>query len=66
LDRSKLVEMLRNRVADESFIRLVGKCLHVGVLDGCEFTRPDQGTAQGTLPSTEMRRVATEPDPVQA
>jgi retron-type reverse transcriptase len=47
LDRSKLVEMLRNRVADESFIRLVGKCLHVGVLDGCEFTRPDQGAQAG-------------------
>jgi hypothetical protein len=28
-----LMGMLRNRIADESLMRLVGKCLHVGVLD---------------------------------
>ncbi|MFZ5786605.1 MAG: group II intron reverse transcriptase/maturase [Acidobacteriota bacterium] len=48
LDRAKLTEMLRQRVADESFIRLVGKCLHVGVLDGEEYTEPHEGTAQGS------------------
>src|SRR5437764_8838560 len=34
IDRKKLMGMLRQRVNDESFMRLVGKCLHVGVLDG--------------------------------
>jgi len=30
-------------------MRLVGKCLHVGVLDGQEFSKPDQGTVQGSI-----------------
>lgn len=57
LDRAKLMEMLRVRVADESFIRLVGKCLHVGVLDGEEFTEPDEGTAQGSIISPMLGNV---------
>ena len=31
LDRSKLLEMLRERIPDGSLLRLIGKCLHVGV-----------------------------------
>jgi group II intron reverse transcriptase/maturase len=46
--RSQLVEMLQKRVADGSILRLVGKCLHVGVLDGAEFTTPSEGTVQGS------------------
>jgi group II intron reverse transcriptase/maturase len=49
VDRTRLLEMLQNRVADPSFLRLVSKCLHVGVLDGEAFTRPDEGTAQGSI-----------------
>lgn len=48
LDRKRLVEMLRQRIADESFLRLVGKCLHVGVLDGEEYSEPHEGTTQGS------------------
>jgi group II intron reverse transcriptase/maturase len=48
LDRTRLMEMLRKRVADGSLLRLTGKCLHVGVLDGEDYTEPDQGTAQGS------------------
>lgn len=48
IDRKKLMEMLQERVADSSLLRLVGKCLHVGILDGGEFSRPDEGTAQGS------------------
>lgn len=48
LDRNKLKEMMSERVADGSMQRLVGKCLHVGVLDGKEYTEPDQGTTQGS------------------
>ena len=43
-----LMEMLRDRIADESLMRLVGKCLHVGVLDGESVLEPDEGTAQGS------------------
>jgi group II intron reverse transcriptase/maturase len=57
LDRAKLLEMLRSRIADESLIRLVGKCLHVGVLDGDEYTEPDQGATQGSVLSPLLGNV---------
>jgi group II intron reverse transcriptase/maturase len=44
-----LMEMLSERVADTSFLRLVGKCLHVGVLDGEQYSEPQVGTAQGSV-----------------
>jgi len=47
--RAMLMEMLRERVADESFLRLVGKCLHVGVLDDEEYSDPSEGTVQGSI-----------------
>ena len=43
VDRGQLVEMLRKRVVDGALLRLIGKCLHVGVLDGEVFTKPDEG-----------------------
>jgi group II intron reverse transcriptase/maturase len=49
IDRKALLGMLRERVADGSLLRLVSKCLHVGVLDGMEYTTPDRGTAQGSI-----------------
>jgi group II intron reverse transcriptase/maturase len=49
VDRTALREMLQERVADGSLRRLVSKCLHVGVLDGEEFSTPDTGTAQGSI-----------------
>lgn len=48
IDRKVLMEMLRDRIADETLMRLVGKCLHVGVLDGESVLEPDEGTAQGS------------------
>ncbi len=57
LDRTELMGMLRKRVADGSFLRLVGKCLHVGVLDGEEYTEPDRGTTQGSVLSPLLGNV---------
>ena len=48
IDRKMLMEMLRDRIADETLMRLVGKCLHVGVLDGERYLEPEEGTAQGS------------------
>jgi RNA-directed DNA polymerase len=48
IDRKMLMEMLRERIADTSLLRLIGKCLHVGILDGESFTQPDEGTVQGS------------------
>jgi group II intron reverse transcriptase/maturase len=49
IDREVLKGMLRHRIADESLMRLIGKCLHVGVLNGAEYSEPDEGTAQGSI-----------------
>lgn len=57
LDRTKLKEMLQLRVADGSLMRLIGKCLHVGVLDGSDYTEPDVGTAQGSVLSPLLGNV---------
>jgi group II intron reverse transcriptase/maturase len=57
LDRTKLKEMLQIRVADGSLLRLIGKCLHVGVLDGEEYSEPDRGTTQGSVLSPLLGNV---------
>ncbi len=49
LDRTELKKMLEVRVADGSLMRLIGKCLHVGVLDGEAFFEPALGTVQGSV-----------------
>lgn len=57
IDRKVLMEMLRERIADERLMRLVGKCLHVGILDGEEFLEPSEGTAQGSCLSPLLGNV---------
>jgi group II intron reverse transcriptase/maturase len=57
LDRTKLKELLQIRVADGSLMRLIGKCLHVGVLDGADYAEPDTGTAQGSVLSPMLGNV---------
>ena len=47
MDRTELKKMLEVRVADGSLLRLIGKCLHVGVLDGEALVEPELGTAPG-------------------
>ena len=57
IDRKMLQEMLWERVADKSLKRLVGKCLHVGILDGEEYSEPDEGTVQGSVLSPLLGNV---------
>jgi len=57
LDRKKLKEMLGVRVADGSLLRLIGKCLHVGVLEGVELSTSEAGTAQGSVLSPLLGNV---------
>jgi group II intron reverse transcriptase/maturase len=57
VDRTTLLEMLRERIADESLMRLVGKCLQVGVLDHREYSEPHVGTAQGSVLSPLLGNV---------
>lgn len=51
ISRKRLAELLQKRVLDGSIMRLVGKCLKVGVLDGEVYAQPDEGTAQGSIVS---------------
>jgi len=57
VDRKTLTEMLRVRIADGSLLRLVGKCLHVGILDGTEYSEPGEGTTQGSALSPLLGNV---------
>lgn len=57
LDRNGLKEMLGIRVADGSLMRLIGKCLHVGVLDGETIVEPELGTVQGSVLSPLLGNV---------
>ncbi len=57
LDRTKLKELLQIRVADGALMRLIGKLLHVGVLDGADYSEPDLGTAQGSALSPLLGNV---------
>ena len=57
LDRTELKKMLDIRVADGSLLRLIGKCLHVGVLDGEAVREPEMGTTQGSVLSPLLGNV---------
>jgi retron-type reverse transcriptase len=57
IDRKQLMEELRKRIDDESLLRLVGKCLHVGVLEGETYSEPEVGTAQGSALSPILGNV---------
>jgi len=58
LDHRKLLEMLRKRIDDEAFVRLVGKWLSVGVLeeDG-SLVHPATGTPQGGIVSPVLANI---------
>lgn len=53
----RLMELIRNRVRDKSLERLIGKCLHVGVLEGEEFSTSDIGTPQGSILSPLLANI---------
>jgi len=57
LDRTELKKMLEVRVADGSLLRLISKCLHVGVLDGEAVLEPELGTVQGSVLSPLLGNV---------
>jgi RNA-directed DNA polymerase len=58
VDRTALKKMRGSRVADGSLMRLIGKCVHVGVLDGETLVEPERGTAQGAVRSALLGNVS--------
>jgi RNA-directed DNA polymerase len=57
LDRTEFKKMLEVRVADGSLLRLIGQCLHVGVLDDEAVVEPELGTVQGAVLSPLLGNV---------
>jgi len=57
LDRTELRRILENRVSDGSLLRLIGKCLRVGVLEGSDLSDSGMGTAQGSVLSPLLGNV---------
>lgn len=51
LGHDLLQEMLRQRVQDGSILRLIGKWLHAGVLEGDTFLQSETGSPQGAVVS---------------
>lgn len=57
LDQKKLVEFLRNDIADKNFIRYIVRFLKAGVMEGTELQESDKGTPQGGLISPVLANV---------
>lgn len=57
INRKVLTEQLRERINDKSLLRLISKCLHVGILEGEEYSKPEGGAVQGSILSPLMGNV---------
>lgn len=57
LDHSRLREILHQRVRDGVLLRLIGKWLNAGVLEGNSLEYPDEGTPQGGVISPLLANI---------
>ncbi len=57
LDRQQLRDILRQRVRDGVLVRLVGKWLNAGVMEGGVVTRAESGTPQGGVVSPLLANI---------
>jgi group II intron reverse transcriptase/maturase len=57
IDHSHLVAMLRQRVRDGVLLRLIGKWLNAGVMEGGQVTHPEAGTPQGGVISPILANI---------
>ena len=57
IDHRILRDFIRKRVNDGGIIRLIGKWLKAGVLDGKELSYPDKGTPQGGVISPLLANI---------
>ncbi len=55
--RSKLQEIVRQRVRDGVLLRLIGKWLNAGVLENGQLSRPETGTPQGGVISPLLANI---------
>lgn len=52
-----LQEILRRRIRDGVLLRLIGKWLNAGVLEGLDLSHPDEGTPQGGVISPLLANI---------
>jgi RNA-directed DNA polymerase len=57
IDRNHLRALIRQRVNDGALLRLIGKWLNAGVLDGAELSYPETGTPQGGVVSPLLANI---------
>ena len=57
LDHARLRELLQRRIRDGVLLRLIGKWLKAGVLEGKSLTIPEEGTPQGGVISPLLANV---------
>jgi group II intron reverse transcriptase/maturase len=57
IDHAELRKILSKRVKDGSIIRLIGKWLNAGVMDGKELSYPTEGTPQGGVISPLLANI---------
>lgn len=57
IDKAKLRQSLEQRIRDGVLLRLVGKWLNAGVLEGGELSHPEKGTPQGGVISPMLANV---------
>jgi group II intron reverse transcriptase/maturase len=57
VEHSHLREILRRRIGDGVLLRLIGKWLNAGVLEGLALSYPDEGTPQGGVISPLLANI---------
>jgi group II intron reverse transcriptase/maturase len=57
VDHGHLQELLRRRIGDRVLLRLIGKWLNAGVMEGLVLSYPDEGTPQGGVISPLLANI---------
>ncbi len=57
IEHGKLLEVIRRRVNDGGIIRLIGKWLNAGVMEGETLSYPEKGTPQGGVISPMLANI---------
>jgi RNA-directed DNA polymerase len=57
LDHALMLKIIKRRVNDGALLRLIGKWLHAGVMEGITLTHPEKGTPQGGVISPVLSNI---------
>jgi retron-type reverse transcriptase len=57
IDHDLLMEAVRQRISDRKMLKLIGRWLKAGVMDGGQVTEPERGTPQGGVISPLLSNI---------